>query len=106
MAVPLREFPPEKGSEYFRPDAFGAGIEACIGEKTVTEIIDYTEPGEGGPQATQARFRYEVGFNDFVDDLGIEDALRGEMGRAWPGEGVAAYVKTNDGWRLELARWQ
>ncbi len=96
----------DKGAEYFRPDEFSGSMQVCIGEKTATEVIEYTEPPQGGPQAIQARFRYKVTFNDLVDDLGVEDALRGEVSRAWPGEGLATYMKTNKGWRLEHAMWQ
>lgn len=95
-----------KGAEYFRPDEFGGGIDVCIGEKTATEIVEYTEPGENGPQAIQAQFRYELSFNDFVEDLDLEDELEEELARSWPGEGQAMYSKTNKGWRLELAMWQ
>jgi hypothetical protein len=96
----------EKGSKYFRPDAFGVGIEVLVGKKTVQDVLEYTEPGKEGPQMTQARFRYAVSFNDFVEDLGIERELENEVARAWPGEGMAVFVQTNKGWRLEHAMWQ
>jgi hypothetical protein len=96
----------KKGAEFFKPDAFGVGIDVCIGEKTATEIVEYTEPADNGPQMIQASFRYEIALNDLADDLGIEDALEAEVQRAWPGEGVATYTKTNKGWRLEHALWQ
>lgn len=96
----------KKGAEFFKPDAFNVGIDVCVGEKEVTEILEYTEPGDNGPQAIQARFLYEIHLNDFVDDLDIEDALEEELGRTWPGEGMAVYTKTNKGWRLEHALWQ
>ena len=95
-----------KGAEFFKPDAFNVGIDVCVGEKEVTEILEYTEPGDNGPQAIQARFSYEIHLNDFVDDLGIEDELEQELARTWPGEGMAVYTKTNKGWRLEHALWQ
>lgn len=96
----------DKGAKYFRPDAFGVGIDVLIGKKTVEEVLEYTEPGKEGPPMTQARFRYELSFNDFVDDLGIERELETEVARAWPGEGMAVFVQTNKGWRLEHAMWQ
>jgi DNA-binding PadR family transcriptional regulator len=96
----------DKGSKYFRQNAFGVGIEVLIGKKRVEEVLEYTEPGKQGPQMTQARFRYDVSFNDFVDDLDIERELEPEVARAWPGEGMAVFSKTNKGWRLEHAMWQ
>lgn len=96
----------QKGAKFFRPDAFDVGIEVCVGKKTVVEVLEYTEPGVEGPPMTQARFRYEVSFNGFVDDLGIERELEAEVARAWPGEGLAVFVKTNKGWNLERAMWQ
>lgn len=94
-----------KGDAYFRPDAFAANIEVCIGEHHATEIVDFAKSTGGGPETIQARFRYDVRFNDLVDDLGITDPLRAEMRRRWPGEGEAFYTKTNKGWRLEHASW-
>ena len=96
----------DAGAKYFQPDAFGTGIDVCVGEKNATDILEYTEPGKEGPQAIQARFRYEVELNDLASDLGVEKELAAEIARVWPGEGVAAYVKTNKGWRLEHAMWQ
>lgn len=78
----------------------------CIGKMKATKIIEYTEPATGGPQIIEARFNYKIDFNKFVDDLGIEDELiDGPIARNWPGEGFATYVKTNKGWRMEMARW-
>jgi len=78
----------------------------CIGEMKATDIIEYTEPSTGGHQIIEARFKYKIAFNDLVDDLGIEkDLTNGPIARSWPGEGFATYVKTNKGWRMEMARW-
>jgi len=78
----------------------------CIGEMQATEIIEYTEPGQNGQQITQARFNYQISFNDLVDDLDIEDALaQGPVAQRYPGTGTAVYSKTNKGWRLEMATW-
>ena len=96
----------EKGAKYFQPDSFSGSIEACIGEKLAKEVLEYTEPSGDGPRATEARFRYEIEFNGFVDELDIEKVLEEEVNRTWPGEGVAVFTKTNKGWRLEHAMWQ
>jgi len=97
----------EKGAKYFVPDPFvDTSIEVCIGKKKATDIVEYVESEAGGPRAAEARFRYEVSFNDLVDDLGVKKALKEEVGREWPGEGSAFFVKSNKGWRLEHAAWQ
>lgn len=78
----------------------------CVGSMRATEIIEYTEPSDAGQQITHARFKYDIEFNELVDDLDLEDALRkGPVGQRWTGKGDAAFVKTNKGWRLEMARW-
>ena len=81
----------------------------CIGEKRATEIVDYTEPQSGAPiQATQANFKYEVKLDDWVRDLHLGDELQTTLPalRNRDGKGQATFVKTNKGWRLELAMWQ
>jgi hypothetical protein len=95
----------KKGSKWFQE-----GKPVCVGEREVTEIIDFTEPTEGGPaKVSQANFKYEVEFNDLVADLGIEDALLAQMDknplRQLDGTGQATFVKTNKGWRPELVLW-
>jgi hypothetical protein len=78
----------------------------CIGSMHATEIIEYTEPGDGGQQMVEARFKYDIEFNELIDDLGLEDALiDGPVGANYPGEGTGAFVKTNKGWRMEYAQW-
>lgn len=78
----------------------------CIGAMRATEIIEYTEPGDAGPQVMQARFKYKIEFNDLVDDLDIEGHLtKGPIAKIWPGTGTSMYTKTNKGWRLQMATW-
>lgn len=78
----------------------------CLGTKTPTEIIEYTEMAEQGQQMTQADFKYEIDFNDLVDELNIEDQLvPGPVQKKFPGTGTAVLTKTNKGWRLEYATW-
>lgn len=78
----------------------------CIGDMHATDIIDYTEPPADRPQYVQVRFRYKIRFNKLVEDLDIEDELvNGPIGRQWTGEGLATYVKTDKGWRIEMAHW-
>lgn len=93
----------EKGLKHFQPRG-----PVCIGEKHATEIVDYTESqGGGAVQGSQVNFKYEVRFNDMVEDLGLAEALAKNLTliRNTEGKGSAVFVKTNKGWRLESAMW-
>jgi hypothetical protein len=95
----------EKGARYFQADSFSGQVNVCLGTKEPTEIVDYTEPPEGGTTQTLARFRYELELNDLVSDLGVEEALRKELTRDFPGSGMANLMKTNDGWVAQMVSW-
>ncbi len=83
----------EKGREHIIWDK---GV--CVGRRNVTEIVEYTEPGElMGRTFTEVTYKYDVILNDVVPDLGLEDKVKAKL----PGEGEAVFVKTNKGWRLE-----
>jgi len=89
----------EKGRQYFK---WGEPI--CIGDRTVTDIIEYTEPAEdSGTKYTAVTFSYEIKLNDFPSDAGLEEQLRESLGL--DGEGEALFIKTNKGWRLERESW-
>jgi hypothetical protein len=91
-----------KGSKHFKWEE-----KVCLGEKRATKVVEYTEPSQQtGMVMTTVKFKYDVDFNGFVKDVGIEKDLR----RSWAdssrdGEGDAVFVKTNKGWRLEYASW-
>lgn len=96
----------EKASPFFQADKFTGELDVCIGDKVATEIIEYTEPGEGSGAFTQAKFNYELRFNDMVDELDVAESLRRDLQGNWPGHGNGVFVKTNKGWRVEHAAWQ
>ncbi len=70
----------------------------CVGRRNITGIVEYTEPSDlMGRTFTEVTYKYDVVPNDIVSDLGLEDKVKAKL----PGEGKAAFVKTNKGWRLE-----
>ena len=93
----------EKGRAVFTTDAIGI-VRVCVGEKRPTEVLEYTEPSDQNPR-TNAQFTYEVVLNDLVGDLGIEEALRKDLNETYPGRGSAHFVKTNEGWRMQMVSW-
>lgn len=96
QAYPLTE----KGNEYFHWNE-----PVCIGERTPSEITEYTEPAQqNGMTVTQATFSYDVELNDMTDELGIEEAIKNSQA-GWDNEGSAYFIKTNKGWRLEGLSW-
>ncbi len=92
----------EKGNRYFIWDE-----PICIGERTVTEILEYTVPAEeGGATFSNVKYAYSVDLNELGFDLDIDQKLLDNMiyGRL-KGEGITNFVKTNKGWRLSLGKW-
>lgn len=88
----------DKGNKYF---VWNKPI--CIGERTATEVVEYTESGEmGGMTFSKVKYTYDIDLNELGADLDIEQELLNKMiyGRL-KGEGVSMFIKTNKGWRLQ-----
>ena len=88
-----------KGSEYFiweKP--------LCVANRKVASDIEYTENNEN---FTTATFKYEIIFNDLIDDTKLEETLisRWKVKGRYDGNGNASFVKTNKGWSLQNLSW-
>lgn len=85
----------DKGRKYYK---WGEPI--CIGDRSVTYIIEYTEPAEkDGKTITHVKFTYTVKWNEIIRELELEEGLQKEVEES-NNEGQAVFVKTNKGWRL------
>ncbi len=83
----------EKGREHIIWDK---GV--CVGRRDITGVVEYTEPADlMGKTFTEVTYKYDLILNDIVSDLGLEEKVKAKL----PGEGRAAFVKTNKGWRLK-----
>jgi len=91
----------EKGRKYFKWNE-----PVCVGNREVSEIVEYTEPAEtGGMVATRVNFKYDIDGNDFANDIGLEEIARTHAIGGMDGEGEAVLVKTNKGWKSQGVRW-
>ena len=83
----------EMGRKYFI-----WGEQTCLGERTATSVVEYTEPAEMmGKTVTEVSFKYDTKVNDLASDLGLEEMILSAV------DGKALFIRTNKGWRLEKA---
>lgn len=74
----------------------------CIGDRGNISVIEYIE--DENTNAAKVTFTYDVLLNSLVEELGIKQALSNDLEMA-DIKATAIFIKTNNGWKLETARW-
>lgn len=96
---------PARGDEPKVEVKRGGSARLCLGERSVSEIVEFTTPSDfGGMKMTEAVFSYKMDFNDLAKKLRIEESL--QKAYAEPLQGKAVIVETSNGWRVEKISWE
>jgi hypothetical protein len=89
-----------KGSKYIK-----WGKPLCVATRQANEVVEYTKLTEG---STTVTFKYQIEFNDLVQDTNLEERLLNrwnEQNNRHDGDGSGYFVKTNKGWSLKGLSW-
>jgi len=93
----------EKGEKYLK-----SGSPLCFGKRVVTEIVEYTVPSDfGGEKLTEVTFKYEIEFNDLVDELNIKESLKNSKATKkaiGKNQARAMLIETSNGWKVKNIR--